>query len=315
MKAAEADKKVSKIQEIVYEVRVGEVMTKDVIAVTPQTQISKLKEVLSQNKIAGAPVVEGRKVVGMVSLNDFIRWLAEREDDCPIGTRMVRAVKTLYGDEPVIHAVSKFEVSSFGRYPVIERETGNLIGILTKGDIVRGLLRKLEIDYHEEEIHRYRASHLFEDVLAPRKTLLFEYDVPGQDFKRGGESSGQLKQTLRRLGLHPLVVRRVAIASYEAEMNLIIFTNGGKIAAEVRPDQVTISAEDSGPGIADIEKARQPGYSTAPERVRELGFGAGMGLNNIEKCADEMEITSALGKGTDVRFSIRIKEGNEAKRR
>ena len=131
----------------------------------------------------------------------------------------------------------------------------------------------------------------------------------GHDFNRAGESASQVKTTLRRLGLHPQVVRRVAIATYEAEMNLIVYTDGGKICVRVEPNEIFVNVEDSGPGILDIEKALQPGYSTAPEWVRELGFGAGMGLNNIQKCANKMDLRSTVGKGTQLSFYISIENG------
>jgi anti-sigma regulatory factor (Ser/Thr protein kinase) len=114
---------------------------------------------------------------------------------------------------------------------------------------------------------------------------------------------------LRRLGLAPQVVRRVAIATYEAEMNLIIYTEGGKIRVRVEPHEIFVRVHDSGPGIPDIEKALVPGYSTAPEWVRELGFGAGMGLDNIRKCATRMGLRSTVGKGTQLSIHISIEDG------
>jgi anti-sigma regulatory factor (Ser/Thr protein kinase) len=221
---------------------------------------------------------------------------------------MTREVKTLYEDEPLIHAVSKLDKSGFGRLPVIDRRNGKLVGIITKGNIIERLLQKLEIDYHEEEIHRYRASHIFEDIVADKVLLTFQSHIKSQDFDRAGEASSSLKKTLHRLGIHPQIVRRAAIASYEAEMNVVIYTNGGDVIAQVRPDQINIFVSDSGPGIEDVEKAMQPGYSTASEWVRELGFGAGMGLVNIKKCADKMDLTSKVGQGTYLKISIDLKD-------
>jgi anti-sigma regulatory factor (Ser/Thr protein kinase) len=189
---------------------------------------------------------------------------------------------------------------------VVDRKDGKLVGIITKGNIVERLLQELEISYDEEEIHRYRASHLFEDVVADRVLLTFQSHIKGQDFGRAGEASSNLKKTLHRLGIHPQIVRRAAIASYEAEMNVVIYTDGGDVVAQVRSDRINIYIGDSGPGIEDVEKAIQPGYSTASEWIRELGFGAGMGLVNIKKCADRMELTSKVGKGTHLKFSIDI---------
>jgi len=304
------DSKISKIQELIYEISVGQVMKKNVVTVGPQTPMSQLRAILLEKRISGTPVVEEDKLIGIISLEDFIRWLADREHDCPISEKMSGNVRTLYADEPLTQAVNKFERFGFGRFPVIDRKNNKLLGIVTKGDIIEGLLKKLEIDYHQEEdVYRHRVTHFFEDILADKVVLLFQYDVVGHDFKRAGEGASRLKATLRRLGLDPQVIRRVAIATYEAEMNVIIYADGGKIRVRVEPMEIFIKVEDSGPGIPDIEKVLQPGYSTAPEWVRELGFGAGMGLNNILKCASKMDLRSVVGKGTQLYIRVSIEDG------
>lgn len=292
------DRKATKTQEMIYEMKVRDVMTKNVITVAPSDRMSNLRDVLRQNRISGLPVADGRQLVGIISVEDFIKWLADRQEDCSIEARMTKNLETVHEDDPLVLAVDKFERTGLGRLPVLTRDQGHLVGILTKGDVIEGLLRKLEVDYHEEEIRGYRASHVFEDIEADSTTLLFQYEVRGHDFERAGESSTRLKRTLKRLGVRPDVVRRVAIASYEAEMNQVVFTEGGTIRARVQPNRISLEAEDAGPGIADIEQALQPGFSTAPDWVRELGFGAGMGLSNIQKSSDTFEIQSELGKGT-----------------
>lgn len=299
-----SDRRVTKTQEMVYEMKVRDVMTRDVITVAPQSPMSELRDILRRNRIAGLPVVDGSKLVGIISVEDFIKWLADRLEDCPIEERMTRRLETVHDDDPLVLAVDKFEKSGVGRLPVVTRNGGRLTGILTKGNVIEGLLKKLEVDYQEEEIHRYRASHIFEDIEADDTTLMFQYYVKGHDFDRAGESSTRLKRTLKRLGVRPDLVRRVAIASYEAEMNQVVFTDGGMIRARVQPSRVFLEAEDLGPGIEDVERALQPGYSTAPEWVRELGFGAGMGLCNIRKCSDTFDIQSTPGKGTLLKVSF-----------
>ncbi len=298
--------KFSKIQELVYELKVRDAATKNVITTRPEMLMSELREILYSNRISGVPVMEGDKLVGIISIEDFINWLAGDRVDCPVGDKVTPEVKTLYADEPLIHAVSKLEKTGFGRFPVVDRKDGKLVGIITKGNIIERLLQELEIGYDEEEIRRYRASHLFEDVVADRVLLTFQSHIKGQDFDRAGEASSNLKKTLHRLGMHPQIVRRAAIASYEAEMNVVIYSDGGDVVAQVRSDQINVYISDSGPGIEDVEKAMQPGYSTASDWIRELGFGAGMGLVNIKKCADRMELTSKVGKGTHLKFSIDI---------
>jgi len=300
-------KEITKLQELAYELKVGQAMTKEVITVSPYSTMAEFMEVLRVNRISGTPVLEEGRMIGIVSIEDLIKALAAGELNATVGEKMTPNPVTLYADEPLVHAVSKFSELRFGRFPVINR-AGELVGIITQGDIARAMLRRLEVDYHEEEIHRYRASHIFEDIIADEIALVFGYRVAARDFERAGEASSGLKRTLSRLGIHPRVIRRVAVATYEAEMNIVIYTDGGEIVAEVRPGRIRIEALDKGPGIPDIEQAMQPGFSTAPEWVREMGFGAGMGLPNIQASADEMKLESTVGVGTHLDIIIYFDE-------
>jgi CBS domain-containing protein len=296
-------KEITKLQELAYEIRVEEAMVKDVITIPPSFTMAELREVLQVNRISGTPVVEDGKMVGIISVEDLIEALAAGEMKATAREKMTPDPVTLYAYEPLVHAVSKFSELNFGRFPVINRQ-GELVGIITAGDIAKAMLRRLEVDYREEEIHRYRASHIFEDIIADDIALVFGYHVAAMDFDRAGEASSGLKRTLTRLGIHPQVIRRVAVASYEAEINMVIYTDGGEIVAEVRPDRIKIEALDKGPGIPDVELAMQPGFSTASEWVREMGFGAGMGLPNIKACTDEMKLDSTVGIGTHLEIII-----------
>lgn len=135
-------------------------------------------------------------------------------------------------------------------------------------------------------------------------TLNLEYDVPGDDFTRAGEASSDVKKKLKQLGYNSDAVRRVAIAMYEGEINMVIHANGGKALVEIDTDQVEIKLIDEGPGIKDVELAMQAGWSTAPDNIRSLGFGAGMGLPNMKNYTDEMRVDSVLGKGTTVYMKV-----------
>jgi CBS domain-containing protein/anti-sigma regulatory factor (Ser/Thr protein kinase) len=296
--------RITKTQEMIYEMKVGEVMTKNVITVRPENRMSELREILQHNRISGLPVVEGDRLVGLVSLEDFMKWIADRQGDCTIDKRMTKDLKVLCADDPLVLAVGKFGRTGLGRFPVVDRSTGRLLGIMTKGDVIAGLLKKLEIDYQKEQSERQANVRIIDDIEADETKLLFAYEVRGQDFKLAGRSSSRLKKTLKVLGLDTDVVRRVAIASYEAEMNLVVFTEGGMIQARVEPARVILEVVDAGPGIADIDRAMTPGYSTAPDWVREMGFGAGMGLVNIQRSADEFDIDSAPGRGTHLRITF-----------
>lgn len=135
-------------------------------------------------------------------------------------------------------------------------------------------------------------------------TIKLHYAVSNEDFTRAGEASGDVKRKLKQMGSSPEVVRKVAIAMYEGEINMVIHANGGDIDVEITPEEIRMVLQDSGPGIADVEKAMQAGYSTAPDRVRALGFGAGMGLPNMKQYSDEMNIETTLGVGTKVTMKV-----------
>ena len=136
--------------------------------------------------------------------------------------------------------------------------------------------------------------------------MKLHYDVSGDDFTRAGEASGAVKSTLKRLGFPPDVIRRVAIAMYEGEINMVIHADGGTADVDIQPDVITVVLNDRGPGIPDVEKAMQEGFSTAPETVRNLGFGAGMGLPNIKRYTDSLEIETEIGKGTCIRMTVKV---------
>ncbi len=138
--------------------------------------------------------------------------------------------------------------------------------------------------------------------------IKLHYDVPGDDFTRAGEASGAVKGKLKQLGFRPDVIRRVAIAMYEGEINMVIHAGGGTADVEIEPDRVLITLSDNGPGIPDLDLAMQEGWSTASETVRNLGFGAGMGLPNIKKYTDTLTIDTAPGKGTTMYLTVLVTE-------
>jgi serine/threonine-protein kinase RsbT len=135
----------------------------------------------------------------------------------------------------------------------------------------------------------------------------FEYDIEGGNFTKAGYASSQFKKVLKQLNIDPVIIKRIVVSLYEAEMNIVAHAYSGKISIEIEPEQIVISLSDSGPGIPDIEKAMQIGFSTASPAVREMGFGAGMGLPNIQDNADKLKITSEVGKGTQVVITTYIK--------
>ena len=136
---------------------------------------------------------------------------------------------------------------------------------------------------------------------------ILKFDIEAGNFSKGGEASSQLKSTLRKLGIPAQIIRKTAIVTYELEMNIIIHSLGGKLKSDIDPQRIKILASDCGPGIEDLDKAFQPGYSTAEDSVRKLGFGAGMGLCNIKRYADDLNVTSEVDKGTEIEALIYLK--------
>jgi CBS domain-containing protein/anti-sigma regulatory factor (Ser/Thr protein kinase) len=299
--------RIQKTQQLAYELKIKEAMNKKVLTLNPEHTMLDVKKILKNRRISGIPVIQSKKLVGIVSIEDLIRCLSAGLMNEKVENIMTAKVITLFSDEPLVHAINKFDRYGFGRFPILDRDTGRLVGIITKKDIIQCLLRALEIHYHTQESrrgHRYRADTLFKEVRSDWTTLTMIYHVKGGDFKKAGEQSDRLKENLLKLGYSDEKIRRLIIAVLEAEMNLVIFTSGGNIVAQIELGKVTIRVVDHGPGIPDTELAMQSGYSTAPDFIRELGFGAGMGLPNIKNCTDEMKLESDVGKGTTLEFCI-----------
>ena len=137
--------------------------------------------------------------------------------------------------------------------------------------------------------------------------IMLEFEVKPLDFLAAGKAAERVKETLKTLGLPSSICRRAAVVAYEVEMNLVIHGGGGHMVLKVEEGQITIIAVDKGPGIPDLSLAMQEGYSTAPDYIREMGFGAGMGLSNIKRNSDELEIETEVGKGTKLVSIIYIK--------
>ena len=136
--------------------------------------------------------------------------------------------------------------------------------------------------------------------------LKLNYEVDGGDLIQAGEASSKMKMTLKKMGLPPEVIRRASICMYEGEINMVIPADGGRLAVDVGMDTITIRLIDHGPGIPDVDQAMEEGFSTAGDVARDLGFGAGMGLPNMKRCSDDMQIDTQVGVGTTVTMKIHI---------
>lgn len=294
---------ISIISELMYQLKVRDVMTANVATATPQQRLRDVQHIMRDRKISGVPIVENGRVVGIVSLDDIIRALDKGEIELPVAERMTRNVVTIGDNVSVVKAIDEMEKRGFGRLPVLNKD-GYLVGIITHWDIVRKLVDMLqEVALQAEQRERSLATPPTAPTDHSEVTIL-EFPVEKDDFENAGRASSAVKKQLQQRGIDPAIIRRVAVAMYEAEINIIIHSLGGTMTAKIYPDRIEVTALDRGPGIPDIELAMKEGYSTASDRVREMGFGAGMGLPNIKRCADKFEIESAAGQPTRLTFVV-----------
>jgi CBS domain-containing protein/anti-sigma regulatory factor (Ser/Thr protein kinase) len=299
----------SKTQELTYELKVQDAMDVNYTTVNSLTTVRSLRDILRRKRILGVPVVDDDKLVGIVSIEDYVESMEQGKLDETVGSIMTKNVVTIFADEPLINAVRNFEKYHYTRFPVITRETNKLVGIVSKIDTIKGILKKLEVAYDNKNDKKSPETRsLLNELIADSVSLELKYKVEGKNFEKAGSASTRLKKSLTKLGISSQITRRITISTYEAEINIVSYTDNGEITARVNSDNVRVIISDNGPGIEDVAKAMTPGYSNAPGWVRELGFGAGMGLPNMKKFSDEMKIDTVVGKGTTVELVFYLDE-------
>jgi anti-sigma regulatory factor (Ser/Thr protein kinase)/predicted transcriptional regulator len=281
-------------------------MTTAVIAGRRDQTMRHLQAIMRENRITGIPIVEGSKLVGLISVDDIITALDKGFIDSLVEERMTKNVIVLQDDMPLSFAISYLNKYRYGRFPVLNKNQ-ELVGILTSSDVIRSLL----VEMNREVLRLEKQQKETAGVSLPYSEM--EFTVPRYDFELAGRASTEIKKALKQRNYDPNIIRRSAIASYALEINLVVHSNGGTLSCSILPDKVTIIASDTGPGIADVNLALQEGWSTANEYVRSLGFGAGMGLANTKRVSDEFSINSALGSGTTVRSVVHITSEKDEK--
>jgi len=300
-------RKVSVAQVLVYELRVRDAMSKPPITAAPDDALRKIQLMMKAHRFSGVPITQDGALVGVISIEDIICALDQGHINDPAERWMCRKVVTLRDHFSLVRAVAEFERHGFGRFPVLD-SSGTLVGVITRGDVTSCLMRELErradeVLTREAELVAAQAT---EDT--PVRAIVLKTQVRTGDYDGAGKVSQRLRQILRLRGIDPSARRRAAIVVYEAETNIIIHSIGGEIVVKIFPDKVEIEALDGGPGIDNVDQAMQEGWSTAGGLPRELGFGAGMGLPNIKKCSDKLEILSAAGGGTRLHSEVLIKK-------
>ncbi len=288
------------ILEIIYRLKIKDVMTRHVYTASPHDSLRTIQGIMKERGITGVPVTDGRRLVGLVSVDDIIRALDGARIDEAAERHMSRKVIVLEDDMPLSFGISYFDRYRYGRFPVLNKDK-ELVGIISSRDIITALLMEINREMEALEARVERPDPQVHGV------TLREYAIQQYDFENGGRASNETKRMLREQGVDPRTVRRIAVATFELEMNIVVHSLGGRIIVRIGPDRAEVLAIDRGPGIPDVARALEPGFSTANDWIKSLGFGAGMGLPNVKRVSDEFAIESDQ-RGTRARAVVHIRE-------
>ena len=285
--------------DLVYRLKVKDVMSKQLYTAGPDTSMKGIQEILKEHNITGIPIAQEHELLGIVSMQDVLTALEENRIDAPARDFMSRKLIILEDDMPISFAVSYFEKYSYHRFPVLDARN-KLVGLVTSRDIITRLL--IEANRELERLERStEAEHP-----PPSGRIERRFTVYRHDFENAGHASTEIKKLLKQRHMDTKTARRIAIAAYELEMNLVVHSVGGSLKFILDDSRAVIETVDNGPGIADVEKAQEEGFTTAGEWIRALGFGAGMGLPNVKRVSDEFTLTSTAGGSTFARSVIEL---------
>jgi CBS domain-containing protein/anti-sigma regulatory factor (Ser/Thr protein kinase) len=288
--------------ELIQRLKVRDVMTSQLTTVPRSSTMRQVQELMRQKKISGVPVEEDGRFFGLVSIDDIIRALGGGYISDPCSRHMTTKLVVLEDDMPLSFALRYFDRYHYGRFPVLNRDQ-RLVGIICQRDINRALL--VELTHELNRLENVKV-HAVDKEGNYSIYVLREFPICKYDFENAGKAANQIKQVLQEKKFPPKVIRRIAVAAYELEINLCVHSDGGVLSWLISNGRAEIVARDAGPGIEDVVWACQDGTSTANEWIRSLGFGAGMGLANVKRVSDEFEITSKKGSGTTVKSVIYV---------
>lgn len=285
------------VLELIYRLKVKDVMTSHIHTTERTATMRQVRNILKDNSITGMPVVENKRILGIVSMEDVLQALDTGSIDAAVEQHMSKKLIVLEEDMPVFFAISYFGRYSYRRFPVINTQN-ELVGIVTSRDITTKLL--IEANNEIERLER--------ETGAPPEQYSGQierwFKVYRFDFENAGYASTEIKKILKARSIDSRTARRIAISAYELEMNLVVHSNGGSIHFLMDDYQVLVQADDTGPGIEDVNAALTEGFTTATEWIRSLGFGAGMGLPNVQRVSDEFYLTSEPSRGTHAKSII-----------
>ena len=300
--------KLTLASELIYEIKVKDAMHRDVISFSQDATFREIQLSLKKNRISGVPILDGNKnILGIVSIDNVMTALDEDYVNDKVKNYMTKEVITIPQNYSLVSAIKKFEHYKFGRLPVARNARSNeIIGILTMGDILNYLLVSIQAIAEKAEKKEADNDNVSTEMARQTTKKRMRFEVNKADFDNAGRVASIVRNYLQKLKIEKQILRKIAIVCYEVEMNISIHSLGGSITVETEPSEVIITAVDYGPGIPDIDEAMKPGFTTASEQIRALGFGAGMGLPNIKKCADYLELESSMETGTILKATIRL---------
>ena len=311
MTILQSREKLTLANELIYEIKVEDAMTKGVIFFSQEATFREIQLSLKKNRISGVPILdESKNIIGIVSIDNVITALDEEYINDKVKHYMTRDVITIPKNYSLVSAIKKFERYKFGRLPVTNNlDSDKIVGILTMGDILNCLLLTIQSIAEKVGEKEDQNTQLSEKMVKETLQKRLRFEVKKADFENAGRVASIIRKYLQKLNIDKQVLRRVAIVCYEAEMNISIHSLGGYITVEVDKSNIVINAVDYGPGIPDVEEAMRPGFTTASEQIRALGFGAGMGLPNIKKCSDHLDLESSMESGTILKATIHLGVG------
>ena len=286
------------IMELLQRLRVRDVMrSENIHSVVRSDSMRFAQNLMKRNKISGVPVVEEKRLFGVVSVNDIITALEGEWIHESVGKHMATSLVVLEADMPLAFAIKYFQNYSFGRFPVLDKNR-DFVGIVTQRDLTKVLMNELTRELVRLE-GKGSAKVDRGDVKSEGSLPYYsmrQFPVVHNDLSGAGKAANEIKRMMADAGVDKKIVRRVAVAAYELEINVCIHSVGGSITFILDTEKATVIAKDKGPGIADVEWALRDGTSTANDWIRSMGFGAGMGLSNSKRVADAFDITGFTDK-------------------
>lgn len=289
--------------ELIQEHKISGIMSKELVSVAPEARMSEVKKLMKESGVSGLPVIKNRRLLGIISVEDLLNALEAGLMNDPVEKHMSRNPVVLEEQMPVSFAIDYFENYSYNRFPVLN-ENKEVTGMLTGRDIIMHMISVMNREIRRLEELAQDGTH------TEIGNIIRRYAVVQNDFKNAGRASSEIKAILREHEVDRKIIRAVATAVYELEINQVVHSRGGEIVCRISDSSVEILARDRGPGIEDIDLALSEGYSTATDWIRSMGFGAGMGLPNIKRVADSFDIKSS-GRGTEIKVSVKLDNKSE----